>query len=99
MGLGVYFVFKFGQALRIGKNRNGNDNFDIWSVSVDQKKCPLRVGEHPGWMGMEQFKEIVLSDSFTGPAAVRLHKVRAKAEKRKRDVAGRAGAKRARHGA
>jgi len=68
-------VFSVGQAERIGLDHCGGDgNFDIWSLTVDQRQCPLRVEEHPDWCGMSAFKEVLVPDAVAGPAQVQLHK-------------------------
>jgi len=46
-------------------------DFDIWEVSVDQAKNPLRVEEHPSWCGLNTFKEVLLDESLSGPRSIR----------------------------
>jgi len=45
--------------------------FDIWEISVDQAKNPLRVEEHPGWCNLDTFKEVLLDDRLTSPGSIR----------------------------
>lgn len=59
-GVGVYFVFTGGQAHRIGIDRFGQGNYDIWRCEVNDDRYD--VEEHPGWCGMSAFKEVVVRE-------------------------------------
>eukprot|EP00929_Paragymnodinium_shiwhaense_P050689 TRINITY_DN25530_c0_g1_i1.p1 TRINITY_DN25530_c0_g1~~TRINITY_DN25530_c0_g1_i1.p1 ORF type:complete len:225 (-),score=10.92 TRINITY_DN25530_c0_g1_i1:124-798(-) len=64
-GKWVYAVFTVGQAERIGRQRCGEGNFDIWTFDLDQSLHTLRVEHHPAWCGMEEVMELLVPDALT----------------------------------
>merc|ERR1711896_127083 len=68
----VYCVFSIEQCHKIGLNHCGGlMDFDIWEITVDQARNPLRVEEHPGWCELHTFKEVLLDESLSGPGSIR----------------------------
>lgn len=73
IGCGVYAVFTEGQARQIGDQKcGGPGNYDVWRFYVDQNSHKLNVQEHPPWCGLDQFKEVLVPESLTGPDRVQL---------------------------
>ena len=58
----VYATFTEGQARKIAEHyeSNGRNKQDIWKIQVP-KEAVQKVGEHPAWAGMSDFKEVCLS--------------------------------------
>merc|ERR1712048_1033982 len=58
LGHGVYFVQAYGQAKKIGLNRHGAGEFDIWKVDLTHANSIGSVisGRHPPWAGLQEFQ-------------------------------------------